>query len=324
MPTRSARPAIHVIAMLMGGLLLPEPSPAAESAAVWDGEAWADYSTYIAPITPAIEARIDEIATRGAALGRSPGRVGQYGDSISESYAFLRNVIVNGPVANATGHDYAPVIHWIRAGYAKVTAEEGRLGDHLGKGPDYGNKGGWTLQDLTDRGHPGLAADTGDGRDAGNFSWAIVMIGSNDIHRRGWEAPTWRWQLRALLLDIADLGIVPVLSTIPPRADHLEDGRVDDANFHVRALARQLTLPLVDFHALVTSTRPGDWHGTLLSEDGVHPSAGGGGRDFSREGLEFTDGYAARSKLVLDVAERLRPLLERAYADGPSGRPPRQ
>ncbi|MEE4186226.1 MAG: SGNH/GDSL hydrolase family protein [Gammaproteobacteria bacterium] len=302
-----------VLCLLLG----PPSAPAAENHGAWDGESWADYTPFIAPITAAVETRINEIATRGAALGRSPGRVGQYGDSISESWAFLRNVILSGPDANATGHDYTPVLDWLRSAYADATADEGRLGDHLGKGPDYGNKGGWTLKDLVDHGHPGKAADTGDGSDPGNFSWAIVMIGSNDIHRRGWNKMAWRMQLRALLLDIADLGIVPVMSTIPPRIDHLEDGRVDDANFHIRGLARQLRLPIVDYHDLITTTRPGDWHGTLLSDDGVHPSAGGAGRDFSRQGLEFTDGYAARSKLVLDVAERLRPLLERAYADGP-------
>jgi lysophospholipase L1-like esterase len=306
---REPRP-LRLARVLLIPLLLWAPTAAR---AAWEGENWADYSAYIAAFTPAVETRICEIASRGAAIGRRAGRVGQYGDSISESWAFLRNVLVDGPVVNETGHDYAPVIDWLRGAYADASREEGRLGEHLGKGPAYGNKGGWTLADLVDYGHPARAAERGDGLDPGNYAWAIVMLGSNDIHRSRWDAADWRRRLEDLLVAIADLGIVPVLSTIPPRVEHLEDGRVGEANDAVRVLARQLALPLADYHALVIATRPGDWQGTLLAEDGVHPSAGGGGRDFSRQGLEFTDGYAQRSKLVLDVAERLRPLLARAY-----------
>lgn len=313
MQRRSTFPRSTALALLIIAFCL---EAAAGGTAAWDGEAWADYSPYIAIISPEVERRVRAIAERGAALGRTPGRLGQYGDSISESYAFMRNVLAQGIALNETGHDYAPVITWLREAYADASREEGRLGDHFGKGPAYGNRGGWTIEDLFAHEQPERAADLGEDGEPGNFAWAIVMLGSNDLHRPGWNPMAWRLRLRALLLDVADLGIVPVLSTIPPRADHLDDDRVEDANFHIRALARQLSLPLVDYFDAIVTTRPDDWHGTLLSADGVHPSAGGGGRDFSRQALEFTDGYAMRSKLVLDMAERLRPLLSAAYGAG--------
>jgi hypothetical protein len=71
-------------------------------------------------------------------------------------------------------------------------------------------------------------------------------------------------------------------------------------------VAAELNIPYVDFYGLVLFYQPTNWNGTLISSDGTHPSAGGGGVDFSESGLTTTDGYAARTKLAFDVAEVLR------------------
>ena len=85
----------------------------------------------------------------------------------------------------------------------------------------------------------------------------------------------------AFVQDLIDLGVVPVLSTIPPEGAHTGDTRVEDANNAIRALADEMRVPWVDFHALVLHYQPVGWLGTLISADGTHPSAGGRGQSLS-------------------------------------------
>jgi hypothetical protein len=279
--------------------------------AEWDGEPWADYTDFLSVITPAVEANVKAIAMAGHARGRELGRMGQIGDSITESAAFFRNVLLYGPSGNATGHDYEPVCSWLAYGGAQPADSNSFYADH-GKGAAYGNLGGWTLGGAASAGHPTACVEVGDGVTPGNFSWALVMFGTNDIDDGGWESSVWKVAYKDFVEELVDLGVVPVLSTIPPEQAHVGDGRVEEANARVVEIADELAVPYVDFCALILHYQPGTWLGTLISADGTHPSAGGGGQDFSENGLTTTDGYAARTKLALDVAERLEEIFSEA------------
>ena len=66
------------------------------------------------------------------------------------------------------------------------------------------------------------------------------------------------------------------------------------ANAIIRELAKNLNLPLADFHSECIRRRPeGSWDGTLISRDGVHPS-GGKSNDYSEANLQNC-GYALRN-----------------------------
>ena len=97
---------------------------------------------------------------------------------------------------------------------------------------------------------------------------------------------------------------------------------MEAANERIRILANDSDLPYVDYYKLILHHQPVNWHGTLISADGTHPSAGGGGNDFSQDGLTTTDGYAARTKLALDLGEKLQAIVfedgepEPMFADG--------
>ena len=156
--------------------------------------------------------------------------------------------------------------------------------------------------------------ETIDGVTPGNFSWALVMFGTNDIDDFGWDSSSWKTAYRDFVQELVDLAVVPVLSTIPPEQAHLGDGRVEEANARVAEVANELLVPWVDFHALILHYQPGSWLGTLISADGTHPSAGGGGQDFSEDGLTTTDGYAARTKLALDMAECVKEIFDEALS----------
>jgi len=288
--------------LLVPFLSLSFPTPAV---AQWDGAAWADYSKYLSPITSTVKQNLRAILARGVQAGRTPGRMGQIGDSITESSAYFRNVVLYGPAPNETGHDYASIRSWLAYGGGQPADDQSFYRDH-GKEVPYGNRGGWRLANAINSGHPRVCVEQGDGVTPGNFSWAVVMFGTNDINPYDWKPSVWKQQYRDFLQGFIDLGVIPVLSTIPPSARHLDDGRVELANQQITALAAELQIPVIDFHALIVHEQPTSWTGTLISDDGIHPSAGGGGRDFSRNGLTQSDGYAARSKLSLDMAEKLK------------------
>ena len=300
------RRALHALA---GACLLSSP------AAAWDGAAWADYSAFVRPLTEAIRANLVQIRIAGEAQGREPGRLGQIGDSITETSAYFRNVALNGPSGNETGHDYDPVRSWLAYNGTAPADANSFYRDH-GKGEAYGSLGGWCVPDAVAAGHPPQGVNIGDGVTPGNYSWALVMFGTNDIDDAGWTAAPWKEELRAFVQGYVDLGVVPVLSTIPPDAAHVSDGRVVAANTAIRELAAEMVILWVDFYELILFYQPVNWHGTLIGPDGTHPSAGGGGADFSQDGLTTTDGYAARTKLTLDVAEVLQ---AEVFAIDPTG-----
>ncbi|MBZ0267184.1 SGNH/GDSL hydrolase family protein [bacterium] len=274
----------------------------------WDGNAWADYRAFLGPIDAAAKANLQAIVAVGEANGRVEGRHGQIGDSITESSAYFRNAILNGVTGNETGHDYGPIRSWLAYSGTQPADANSFYRDH-GKGPDYGNLGGWHLADAVAAGHPAHGVLTGDGTTPGGFSWVLVMYGTNDIDDGAWDAAAWKEQLRGFVQGYAALGVLPAVSTIPPEAAHSGDGRVEAANEAVRALAAEERIPWVDFHALVLHFQPANWHGTLIGADGTHPSAATGGQGFSEEAQTTTDGYALRTKLTFDLAEKLRDIV---------------
>lgn len=111
----------------------------------------------------------------------------------------------------------------------------------------------------------------------GEAQAAVLMLGTNDVTRG--RAPAEFAEGLARIVDVLEgAGIVVVLSTIPPYPSPAAGALVERCNERIRDLARERALALIDFHAEILARRPGDtWHGTLLPELDVHPSAAGGG-----------------------------------------------
>ena len=137
---------------------------------------------------------------------------------------------------------------------------------------------------------------------------AVVMFGTNDI---GWygsdHVSTVKWYYDNYLELVDTLlqnGIVPILSTIPPRDDDASlDAWVPAWNAVVRGVAQGRQIPLLDFHLELLGLPD---HG--LSGDGVHPTAYWDGAanacDFSPTGLEY--GYNLRNLITLEALDRVR------------------
>ncbi|MFP6906604.1 MAG: GDSL-type esterase/lipase family protein [Verrucomicrobiota bacterium] len=204
------------------------------------------------------------------------GYVAQFGDSITYSMAFWSAMGWDEPQRYLTQDDDLPKrpgkMRW--RDYLKGTRD---------KGPKHANYSGWQVGQLL------KSMDTVIVRDKPEA--AIVMIGTNDVS--GGRVPElYRERLEQVIRKCIAAGCVPILNTIPPRRGREE--AVTEANGIIREVAKNLRVPLADFHSECIRRRPeGSWDGTLISRDGVHPS-GGKSNDYSEANLQNC-GYALRN-----------------------------
>lgn len=171
------------------------------------------------------------------------------------------------------------------------------------KGPEFGNNGSMTIRWADENVDKWLAKL--------NPEVALIMFGSNDVGQM--EAAEYAAKTKSVVERCLENGTVVILSTMPPRSGRLEkSAQFADA---VRKLAAELQVPLSDYHAEMLKRRPDDWDGalpqfkdapgdeyqvpTLISRDGVHPSAPKAfSGDFSEEALR-THGFGLRDYLTL-------------------------
>jgi hypothetical protein len=133
--------------------------------------------------------------------------------------------------------------------------------------------------------------------------FAVVMLGSNDPAN-----PNNVAGLTAIVDRLEAQRIVPILTTIPPRSDGVPDSVIVQFNAAVTALARARSLPLIDFYQEILLRRPGNaWFGTLISGDGLHPTASGGG--FTTLSDPYLPGGDAATSTTGDAASNVGYLL---------------
>ena len=205
------------------------------------------------------------------------GHVAQLGDSITHSMAFW------SPMGWA---DPSPFL--TDDGLPKKPKSRRWRDVILGaraKGPDHGNYSGWRVGNVL------KAVDKVLERDKPQV--AIIMLGTNDI--RGGKVPAnYGPGLEQIVQKCLAAHCVPILNTIPPFRGRME--AVKAANEIVKGIARKHSVPLVDYCAAILKLQPGDaWDGTLISKDGVHPTAGKT-QIYSPENLKAS-GYALRNWL---------------------------
>jgi nitrous oxidase accessory protein NosD len=252
-----------------------------------------------------------EMARVHARFTGRKGTFAQFGDSITESHAFWS-------VLQQDRRNISPEMQRAHA----------RVDNHLipecwrgWKGPEYGNQGGQTIGWADEHVVEWLKRH--------NPEAAIVMFGTNDLGKRSPE--DYEVLLRSIVRRCLDHGTVVILSTIPPRHGMIRESEAfADA---ARRLAREMALPLVDYHAEILKRRPDDWDGatekfaayegydvpTLMSRDGVHPSAPQRfSGDYSEEALR-SHGYNLRNFLVLmryaEVLEALHIFREKTASE---------
>ena len=285
---------------------VPSQAPAASAPAVAE-----------LPIVPridaAMKARLRAVVARGQVLGNRATVFAKVGDSITAGSAFLAALDCDvRPVWGIYGRLQATVDHYRRTevGGSSVPCEPetsfGRAS--LAAVP------GWKVDDAlaVPDGRPHAPCSEGESRLECEYrklrpAVAIVMYGTNDLEMA--EDPAhFRAELRELVQTSVERGVVPILSTIPPRLDRRRMGRrVAAYNTAIAQVARKAQVPLLNYWRSLQGPRVIRFG---LSEDGVHPEVFGRcapdchSLDFGRRGLRY--GVNLRNLTALQALHKVR------------------
>lgn len=243
-------------------------------------------------VIPQISATTRRIFQRGQVLGNSPDVFSKVGDSITASNLFL-DPIGNGAY-NLYDYEYLrPVIT-----YFSQTA----LRDHFSfANTSLAARGGWTTFDVLDprRSSPGIC-----NRDEAPLvceyrvnkpAIALIMLGTNDVTHI--TSAVFHENLRQIVQISVDMGVIPVVSTIPDQPNTPQGGKVGEFNDIIRSVAREYDVPLWDYWLALQ-----DLPNRGVSSDNIHPSydfATSATAYFSPDDLRY--GYNMRNLTALMV-----------------------
>jgi hypothetical protein len=136
-------------------------------------------------------------------------------------------------------------------------------------------------------------------------SVAVIMLGTNDI-TGGRTLDTFTTNVRRIIDISEDMGVIPILSTIPPNLlDEQMNAQVEQFNAALIKIAKDEQIPWMDFwHALQGVPDYG------ISADGLHPNAPPDGNSaiFDSDHLQY--GYTIRNRVTLRALDRVRQMIE--------------
>jgi hypothetical protein len=204
------------------------------------------------------------------------GYVAQFGDSITYTMAFWKPLSWSDPTPYLKDDNFPkqPKKPW-----------KNIIKGADDKGPEAANYSGWRVTDLLKAVPKALEKNKPE--------VALIMIGTNDISA-GKVPENYQADLEKVIQLCIDKNCIPILSTIPPKRNQQQ--AVEAANKIIKTIAEKQNLPLIDFYAQILATAPdGKWDGALISNDGVHPTAGET-QNYSEENLKKS-GYALRNWL---------------------------
>jgi hypothetical protein len=130
---------------------------------------------------------------------------------------------------------------------------------------------------------------------------ALILIGTNDA-AQNFTPDQYQNNLQSIVQISIDMGVIPVLSTLPPK--HLDDwnnGRVDQFNGIVVAVARYNDIPLWNLWLALQNT-PNQG----ISADGVHLNFPPDGQNATFDAGHLAYGYPVRNLTALQVLDTLR------------------
>ncbi len=248
------------------------------------------------PITPSVVANLKRIA---AIAPRLDGVFAKIGDSNTVNTNFL--ACLSGANVDLAGQ----------------TALQATI-DHFKPGPSYLRVSqaatvGWSAGAAL----AGTPSPLDNEVNALSPRYALVMFGTNDIGDSTGDVFTYARNMFSITDQLIARGIIPLLTTLPPRDDlALADARVPEFDAVVHGIAQARQIPLMD---LERAMRLLPAHG--IGSDGLHLNvylSGGFARGciFTAAGLAF--GHNTRNLLVLESLARARVAVDTSTASDPS------
>ncbi|MEP7284365.1 MAG: GDSL-type esterase/lipase family protein [Chloroflexota bacterium] len=240
-----------------------------------------------------VTAHARQIYLHGQSLGNHPNVFSRVGDSISFSPYFLTPIGQGSYQLGAYG-SLSGVIGYFSQGNART-------------GNSFANQslaagGGWNSNTLL---IPGYSAPQLCGKDSPLVceyklvkpAVALIMVGTNDSGSGSTDQ--FAGNLRQIVQTSIDMGVVPVISTIPPkRIDQAQTDRVNAFNAVIHAVAQQYDIPLWDYWAAMQNAP-----NMGMSSDGLHPSVppDKASCNFTTDNLQY--GYTIRNLTALQALD---------------------
>jgi hypothetical protein len=290
---------LFVVTLLALGSVFSQESAGAE---------WEELPV-VPALGPGVAGHLERIVMRGRRIGNRPGVFAKIGDSITASPSFLQALACQSPRLGSWSALRGTLEFFGTTSVPRGSEEAG-----CAVSDSYSRVGvaavpGWRAVDALS---PVEAPPECEALPAVSCelqllrpSVALIMFGTNDL--TDFNAVQFRRDLARVARLVAGAGTIPVLSTIPPRAQWPFSQRVARFNTEIAALAENRGLPLWNYwRQMVEPGVPARG----LGEDGVHPSAlcpPCTAIDFRPEGLR--QGYALRNLGALRVLDRLRRLV---------------
>ncbi len=265
-----------------GAAIDASPSPTFKAGAVGAGG--------VPPFVSGLSGRAREIFQKGKSLGNRPNVFSKVGDSITASAYFL-TPIGNGQYELGQYGSLGGVI-----GY--FSSENAREGNSFNNRSLAAN-GGWSAFNVLQavNGPCGVETPLICEYKLTKPAVALIMFGTNDAGS-GSPGPFSGWMHQIVQTSI-DMGVVPVLSTIPPkRINADQSARVDTFNQVIRQVAQEYQVPLMDLFAVMDSAPNGG-----MGSDGMHPSIPPDGATcrFTAENLQY--GFTIRNLATLQALD---------------------
>ncbi len=209
--------------------------------------------------------RAREIFRRGQQLGNRANVFTTVGDSITDTSFFLH--AIGDGIYDLAGY------RWLAPALEHFRAAEARPGLNPFANRSLAAAGGWSSSDVLTPGRlPGHAAPGSCLPEETPLvceyrtvrpAIALIMLGTNDLH--GMSHARYRENMARIVQTSIDMGVIPVLSTIPAQPGWEAD--VQACNQTLAELSRAYQVPLWDYWG-VTQDLPN----AGLAEDGIHPS----------------------------------------------------
>lgn len=251
------------------------------------------------PLAPAVVRRILETAARGEENGMRPGVFAKVGDSITAASHFLQPIGADIFTLGNFQHLQATIDYYrVDLGDAATPFERISLAAGVG----------WTAPALLDpRYADPQQCEPGETPLDCEYRLiqpqvALIMLGTNDVSRL--DVSVYQGNLEEIVAISLELGVIPVISTIPYQEDHEET--VYAFNRAVRDTAEKFVVPFWDLFSELSSLRDSG-----LDVDGVHlsipPRGYKGAADFREHNLFY--GYVIRNLGALRQLEAVRQVL---------------
>lgn len=250
------------------------------------------------PITPAVAANLQRIAGLGPA--RNAGAFSKIGDSNTVSTQYLS--CFGGTNVDLAGRTtLQPTIDAFKAAgsYARVSQSA---------------TVGWSAGAAI----TGTPAPLDTELAATNARYATVMFGTNDIGDGTGDVFRFARNMFAITDRLIAKGVVPLLTTLPPRDDSTAgDARLPEFEAVVHGIAQARQVPLME---LDQAMRVLPSHG--LGADGLHlnvflVNGSARGCHFTAAGLAY--GHNVRNLLTIEALSRTRAAVEQGTALDPAG-----